>query len=69
MVSLKLFSWIDQRLREIFPRRQDEVFGGMRVLIIGDFFQLPPVMAKPLSAGMESAGALGYRRCELLRRV
>jgi len=28
MVSLKLFSWIDQRLREIFPRRQERSLVG-----------------------------------------
>ncbi|KAK4182176.1 hypothetical protein QBC35DRAFT_468281, partial [Podospora australis] len=33
----------------IFPDRQDDYFGGVNVILIGDFFQLPPVSATALS--------------------
>jgi hypothetical protein len=48
MLGLKTFGWIDQRLREVFPERRDDFFGGLSVILIGDFFQLPPVLNKPL---------------------
>ena len=47
MLGLRELGWIDHRLRQIFPHRQDDFFGGMS-LIVGDFFQLPPVAEKPL---------------------
>ncbi|EAQ84557.1 hypothetical protein CHGG_08571 [Chaetomium globosum CBS 148.51] len=48
MLGLKTLAWIDQRLREVFPANRDEFFGGLSVILIGDFFQLPPVLNKPL---------------------
>jgi hypothetical protein len=48
MLGLKTLAWVDQRLREIFPENRDEFFGGLSVILIGDFFQLPPVLNKPL---------------------
>jgi hypothetical protein len=48
MLGLKTIAWIDQRLREVFPENRDEFFGGLGVILIGDFFQLPPVLNKPL---------------------
>jgi hypothetical protein len=48
MLGLKTLAWIDQRLREVFPENRDEFFGGLGVILIGDFFQLPPVLNKPL---------------------
>jgi hypothetical protein len=46
MVSLIQLSWINIRLQEI--KANDEDFGGINILLIGDFCQLPPVAAQPL---------------------
>jgi len=50
MVGLKLLYAIDARLRQIFPHNSDEPFGGLIVVLFGDFGQLPPVMDTPLYA-------------------
>jgi hypothetical protein len=39
-------SHIDSRLRQIFDN--DSPFGGLAIILMGDFFQLPPVGGKPL---------------------
>ncbi|KIX01245.1 uncharacterized protein Z518_08970 [Rhinocladiella mackenziei CBS 650.93] len=48
MIGLKMLSWLDQRCREIFPAKSDMLFGSLNNVMTGDFFQLPPVMMKPL---------------------
>ena len=48
MVGRKMFGQIDRRLRQAFPHRAQEVFGGCSILLFGDFGQLPPVMDLPL---------------------
>ncbi|KJK73474.1 hypothetical protein H634G_11287 [Metarhizium anisopliae BRIP 53293] len=67
MLGLRQPSWIDDRLREAFPHRNEEFFGGLNILLVGDFFQLPPVLQKPLYydkevQGVEIKGRNAYMR-------
>ncbi|XP_044714714.1 PIF1-like helicase domain-containing protein [Hirsutella rhossiliensis] len=67
MLGLRMLSWIDNRLREAFPHRNEEFFGGLNILLVGDFFQLPPVLQKPLYydkevQGVEIKGRNAYMR-------
>ena len=48
MVGRKTFGQIDKCLRQVFPHRADQLFGGCSCLLFGDFGQLPPVMDLPL---------------------
>lgn len=41
MLTSKMFSMVDDVCREI--RQSREPFGGIQVVIVGDFFQLPPI--------------------------
>ena len=50
MIDLKILSIVDDRLRLIFPDNADQAFGGLNVLLCGDFFQLLPVNGRPLYA-------------------
>ncbi|XP_071788473.1 uncharacterized protein [Asterias amurensis] len=48
MVGQKLLCYIHGRLRQIKQCRSQIPFGGVSVLAVGDFYQLPPVKAKSL---------------------
>ena len=48
MVDLKIFSLINDQLHVIFPATSHRPFGGINILICGDFYQLPSVGGKPL---------------------
>ncbi len=41
MLDIKTFEYVDKVLRQV--RENDEPFGGIQLIVIGDFFQLPPV--------------------------
>ena len=43
MIGQFLFYMIEARLRELKPNSGDEPFGGVSVIMMGDFAQLPPV--------------------------
>jgi ATP-dependent DNA helicase PIF1 len=47
MIGLRILYFLDRRLREIFPD-VDEDFGGINVILMGDFYQLPTVGETPL---------------------
>jgi ATP-dependent DNA helicase PIF1 len=57
MVRCDMFDFIDRLLRDV--KRNDLPFGGVQVVAVGDFYQLPPVTrsgdkAKLIEAGWES---------------
>ena len=44
MVGHKMFTIIDQRLRQVRPENKEKPFGGLSVVLLGDWKQLPPVL-------------------------
>ena len=48
MVSNYLLLHIHQRLKEIFGTSEDIPFSGISILAFGDFYQLPPINARPV---------------------
>ncbi|KAJ5171639.1 hypothetical protein N7492_004232 [Penicillium capsulatum] len=65
MIGLRTLTWIDNRCRQIFPQHTEQLFGGLNIILAGDFFQLPPVLQKPLydiSANLTGLDLLGRQR-------
>ena len=65
VMGQNMFGWIDRRLRQA-TGKFDLQFGGISIILVGDFAQLPPVSDKPLYSSMPSGntalmGYLGYR--------
>src|SRR3989344_3169959 len=52
MLSATTLSMVDAVCREI--RRSQEPFGGLQVILVGDFFQLPPITKREDAEGQES---------------
>jgi PIF1-like helicase len=48
MISLRVLLQIHQRCAQIFPNAADRPFGGLNIIMCGDFYQLPPVGSRPL---------------------
>ena len=46
MVGCTTFSRIDTRLRQIYG--VDKTFGGISIVLVGDLYQLPPIMERPI---------------------
>ena len=61
MMGQKMFSWVDRRLRQA-TGKLEQPFGGISVIMFGDFAQLPPVCDIPLYAPISSntAALHGY---------
>ena len=48
MIGQYFLYMVDARLRELKPNTGDLPFGGVSVIVMGDFAQLPPVQDIPL---------------------
>ncbi|XP_057815498.2 uncharacterized protein LOC131029117 [Cryptomeria japonica] len=56
----KLLLKIDNRLRQAFPNKQHDNFGGVSMILVGDLAQLPPVMDKPIYASHSTGLSLWH---------
>jgi ATP-dependent DNA helicase PIF1 len=66
MINIRTLLLINDRLRAIFPAYTDQPFGGINVLLCGDFFQLLPVGGRPLFSWSHTY-ANAIKGCQLYR--
>ena len=59
MLGLTTFHWINLRMGEIFGN--DRPFGGVNVILIGDFYQLPPVKQAALYTPMPTPNTPAFK--------
>ena len=43
MIGQVYLAWIDHHLHQIYFVRNNDYFGGLNILLVGDFHQFPPV--------------------------
>jgi ATP-dependent DNA helicase PIF1 len=55
MIGINMLTCIDHRLRQIFPERRDEPWGGVNTFLCGDFNQLPPIGSMTMYASPNTA--------------
>ena len=67
MLGQNMMVWVDKRLRQA-TSHLDVPFGGISVILIGDFAQLPPVGDRPLFAP-EGEGSHGHTMYSLFTNV
>ena len=61
MLSSEMLSMVDAVCREI--KQNSEPFGGIQIILVGDFFQLPPIVKNEIEGG----GRAPYKRAENTR--